>query len=165
MDVDVDVVVLLRPTLKGILWWMVWIRQKVCGSIIPSGRREDIIMLLHQRSWILMLEEVDLEAVVDMEHLVGMARLDNVVMEVDVAEEEGVEALRWTQSALNKKDGGTTTPLAQTKFIGLLIAHAGTARTEHGSYIAPTRLELFEPRMEIPTSFHHRVVLSNCISQ
>ena len=91
---DVDVVVLLRPTLKGILWWMVRIRQKVCGSIIPSGRQEDIIMLLRQRAWILVLEEVDLEAVVYMEHLAGMARLDNVVMEVDVAVEEGVEALR-----------------------------------------------------------------------
>jgi len=94
VHVVVVAAVLLRPTFKGIRWWMVRIRWRVYGSIMASGRQEDIIMLLRQRIWMLVLAEVDSESVVDMEHLAGTVHLDNVVMEEGVAVEEEVEALR-----------------------------------------------------------------------
>jgi hypothetical protein len=56
----------------------------------------------------LVSAEVDSEAVVDMEHLAGMVRLDNVEVVEDVAVEEGAEALRSTQSALSEKMMGIT---------------------------------------------------------
>lgn len=104
--VVVGVVVSLHQTLKGILWWMVQIRWKVCISITPSDRQGDITMFLRQQTWMLILAEVHLEVVVDKEHLAGTVRLDNVLMVEDVAVEEGAEALRLTQLAPSEKTIG-----------------------------------------------------------